>query len=641
MVSITPVDIAVNPNDTDQRYTLWGNGRIDPLGGAPAITSGPDWTASIDQPVAVALHISDWATGQGYVLDMQGAFHPLNGAPDVADQGRPAGVPYRSSRRYVDWSWKPDGSGQGFVLDHYGQLYAFGGATMPARTGPRWTWPAARKLEMDWTAGATQAITMDLYGGLHGDFTTESQVPPGAAWPGWDAARDLVVTDWSVPAGYTLDLYGGIHPFGGNPIGYGEPYKKGADVGRKLAVLSAGDPWTFWEVWSHGEGFTWTASTAPTVVAGGDADSPPATVTDTTRPTLAWSYSDAQSDSQAAWDLYVYDQAFIDGYTITAEDGSVIADPLGFYGAQVGADHALVHLSGVDPARRGVVADLDFTNGGYRFYVRAQDTSGRWSAWDDRGWTQNVPAPATPTNLTAVPDVETLSVALSVQATTGGSADTIAFGYSDDGGTTWDLVRGAEAVTLAATTVAADRDVPFGVTRQYRAVAYNDAPRVVSAPSNIAVASVDRYDHALTSTVDPTLGGMVRVVNAPSWTHTVVAGVFEGAGAEFPTVVDDGGPKARRQTITVETDQRAEFDKVWALLKAGGVLLLRDPFGNAVYCKVVGDITPTQVLANPAPSEPTRRRHLHRLDIPLVEVAKPTTLPVASTVPPGPVSEAS
>lgn len=620
--AVSPVDIAVNPNNTDQRYILWGNGRVDNVGGAPAITDHPDWTGVLYQPVAVALHISDWTTGQGYVLDLYGAVHLLNGAPDFTAQGKLSGVPYTNpTRRYVDWSWNTDGSNSGVILDHYGQLYPFGGATAPARTGPRWTWPAARKLEMQWGADM-RAMTLDLYGGLHGDYNLPSAQTPGGYWPGWDAARDLVVTDWSTPGGYVLDLWGGVHTFGGTPLAFGEPYKKGADVARKLAVLSASDPTSFWQVWANGQQFEWTSSTAPTVVAGGDTGSPASTVTTTTRPTLAWSYSDAQSDSQAAWALYVFDQGFVDGHDMS--------DP-----AKWAAD-ALVALSGTDRARRGVVADYDFANGSYRFYVRAQDTSGRWSAWDNLGWTQNIAAPDTPSGLTATVNQADYSVALSVSATTGGSADMIAFGYSDDGGATWGLVRGAEAVPLAATTTATDYDIPFGVTRTYRAVAYNDSPRVVSAVSNTITAGISARVYALTSTVNPSLGGKVQVVDAPTWTRTVKAGVFEGVGAEFPVVVDDGAPKSRRATLGLQTDLKPEWDKVAAVVEAGGVLLLRNPFGEAWYCKVVGDWGRAQVKAFPDASEDTPLRHLHKVDLPLVEVGQPSTLAVSSTVPPGP-----
>jgi len=619
LTAASPIDAEVNPNNTDQRYVLWGNGRIDAVGGAVPITGQANWYDSINQPIAVAFHITDWSTGAGYMLDLYGGTHTLNGAPAIGTNGVLSGVPYTSpTRRYVDWSWDPAGSGRVVVLDQFGQLYNAAGANAAPRVGARFTWPAARKLAVNWNNGQPAgAITQDLYGGLHGDYGLSSALAPGGYWPGFDAARDLVVTSWttSPPSGYTLDLYGGVHEFGTASQVSGGPSRVGADVARLLVVLSASNPLRLWEVWSRGEKWEWVVSTPPTVVAGGDASSPPSTVTTTTRPTLAWTYSDPEKDSQAAWDLYVFDQTFVTGHSMT--------DP------SVWASSALAHLTGTDRARRGAVADYDFANGSYRMYVRAQDTSGKWSAWSNLGWTQNVAAPAKPTGLTATANQAAFTVALSASCTTGGTASLVRFDCSDDGGVTWVPVRGAEAVPLKATTTATDYDPPLGVTRTYRATSYSNSPRVVSVASSTAMAKIAAVStgYALTSTTDPTLGGVVFVTDAPSWTRNSPAGVFEGVGAEFPTVVDDGSVKAQRETMHILTETAADWNMIQALVTSKSVLVYRSPFGEVVYCKVVGDWGRTHV----SPVD-----FMHTTDLPLVQVAQPTVLAVASTVPPGP-----
>jgi hypothetical protein len=109
MTVATPVDAIVNPNNTAQRYILWGNGRIDAQGGAAPITSGPAFFDRADQPVCVAIWITNWTTGAGYALDYQGGFQPLNGAPTITTVGSTAttnsnGLPYVAGRQYVDWS---------------------------------------------------------------------------------------------------------------------------------------------------------------------------------------------------------------------------------------------------------------------------------------------------------------------------------------------------------------------------------------------------------------------------------------------------------------------------------------------------------------------------------------------------------
>ena len=630
MTAAEPVDVRINPGDSAQRYILYGSGRIDNVGGAPPVTntSHIQWYDRPDQPIAVALWVTDWTGPGGYVLDVNGGVQPWGTASAITVDNKldSLGLPYSANaRKYVDWSWDPGGSGRFVALDMYGQLYAARGANSPSRSGPRWTGPAAKKLDVRWVAGQpTGAVTMDWYGGLNEDYSATDD-NTGPYWPGWDAARDFVVTDWTNPvSGYILDLFGGVHTFGPNATAvYGYPYKK-ADVARCLAIISLTDPMAYWEVWSGGQSYDKTVSTAPTTTAGGiDATSPPSTVTDTTRPVLAWTYSDAESDSQAAYEVYVFTQAFASGHSMT--------DP------SVWLSSALVYLSGTDPARRGVRADYDFPNGNYRLFVRVRDTSGRWSAFDTKDWTQSVSAPSAPTGLTAIQDISAFSVNLSVHCSTGGTADTVAFGYSDDGGDTWGLVRGADALPLTATTTAVDRDVPCGVTRIYRAVAYNDDPRVVSADSNTASTSLNVYKYLLTSVDDPTLGGEIVVVDTPEWSREAKAGVFEGAGAQYPIVVSDGTPKARRMTLGIEADLKPAWDKIRALIESDSTLVYRDPFGTVAYCRVVGQWTRTQINRFPDRAvENTPKRHSHKISIPLVEVAEPTTLLLADTTPPGP-----
>lgn len=624
-MTASPVDVAVNPNNTAQRYVLWGNGRIDNYGGAVPITGGPtwyDWIGSL--PVAVALHITDWTTGAGYVLDLYGGFHPLNGASlvNVGELGAVQGVPYTApARNYVDWAWNPNGSGQGYVLSQYGQLHGFGGATAPPRGGGRWGWPAAKKLQMRFSPDV-RAITLDLHGGIHADFAAVLG-DTTAYWPGNDFARDFVITDWDTGGGHVLDLFGGVHEIGPAADTHGWPYRPHADVARVLHVLSASDPQRFWQVWSGGQSYEYVSSSPPAVIAGGAvAVSPPATVTSTTRPVLAWSYSDPQADSQKAWQLLVLRQSDVDNLR-TLDDGTAIDDPIIFGDDSDAKALAVVSESGVGPTTRGTPCPIDLPNGSWRLYVRAKDTAGQWSAWDDHAWTQDVPQPAAPTGLTAIPDQARFTVALSVSVTAGGSADLVRFEASDDGALTWAPVPGADAVPLVATTTAVDRVIPLGVERRYRAVAYATDPAVASPPSNIATAIVTERRHVLTAVDDPTLGGRIKVVGSVRWARPATAGVFQGLGDEYPTVVSDGRPKARRTTLQVRTEDAAAWSRIQALVEADSVLLHRDPFGEVMYCRVVGDWAREQIWAGANPGESTPLRHLHTTDLPLVEVRPP------------------
>ncbi len=614
MTNASPIDVAVNPNNSAQRYVLWGNGRIDNIGGAPSITDAPVlWYSRTDLPVGVAIHIINWNTGAGYILDYQGGFQALNGAPQITtgspDPGytNTNGLPYVDHRRYVDWSWDPAGNGQGYALDGYGQLWPFGGATAPPRTGPRWGSRVARKLAMQWTP-AKRSVTLDIYGGLHGDFGQSSPLY-GPYWKCWDAARDLVVTDWANGRGYVLDLFGGVHSFGGATRAFGFPYRVGADVARTLHVLSASNPAKFWQVWSGGQSYEWTSSTPPTVTAGGAAASPAATVITTTQPTLAWDYNDPQRDEQTAWEMLVFTQAVVSANTMS--------DPLKH------ASKAIAYVSGIDRTTRGVVLDYDFPNGSYRYYIRAKDSAEQWSAWSNRGWVQDVITPTTPTALKATLDVQNYKVNLAVTAAIEANSDYVLFEYSDPGGP-WTPVRGAELVPAAATTRATDHDVPQAVMRSYRARSLSLDPRTIANPSTVVAVKMPSKGYVLSSTADPNLVlADLTVIDAPSWTRESKAGVFETLGDEYPTVISDGRPKARKTSLGLDVDSREEWDRLEAIVESDATLVLRDPFGEVIYCRLVGTWSREQQYRFPYPGENTVLRHNHKTTIPLVEVRPP------------------
>jgi hypothetical protein len=607
MAAAAPVDIAVNPNDETQWYILWSNGRIDAVN-APPIEDQTTWYDRFEPP-GVAIHIENWTTGAGWVLDYRGGFNPLNGATHASvglgdNPTAMSGVPVSASPRarlYVDWSWDPAGTGQGYVLDRYGKITPFGGATAPPRAGNRWSTPQAIRLEMQWTP-SKKAITVDGYGRLFTDFAATvgaSSFPR----PKFGAIRDFKVTNWTDGSGYLLDLYGRLHRFGTATAVSGFPVNTGGDMARVLAVLSPTDPAEFLEVWANGQRYQFISSTPPTVVAGGETDvSPAATTTDTTRPDLRWDYSDPQGDSQAAYQVLVFTQAFVTGHSMT--------NPLAW------VDDALVFKEGIDPTVRGVDMPVDLANGTYRMYVRAQDTAGQWSAWANLGWTQNVTTPSTPTGLTATVNASTYSVGLSV--TTDTTGDLAKFVYSDDGGMTWADVRGASGLPQGTTVTATDYDVPLNVARTYAAILYSEDPRVASARSTTQTVTLVAVAYVLTAVDDTTLGGELRVQEPVEWTRTISGGVFLGLDAEYPTIVKSTNPpRGRRSTVHVFTDDADARATVEALVLSGSTLVYRDPFGAVRYCEIVGE-NPEVLMPGAA------ERPLHDTDLPLVEVAPPS-----------------
>ena len=126
----------------------------------------------------------------------------------------------------------------GVVLDGWGGIHAFGGASISTAGAPYWSgWDIARSLRLQ--PGGAGGWVLDGYGGIHA-FGGASPIATPAYWSGWDIARDLVVLA-DGRSGYLLDGYGGLHPFGAALALAGVPYWSGWDIARGLALhLNAG-----------------------------------------------------------------------------------------------------------------------------------------------------------------------------------------------------------------------------------------------------------------------------------------------------------------------------------------------------------------------------------------------------------------
>lgn len=620
-----------NPSDPMQSYKLWDTGRIDPSPGALPIFDGPEWYDSTSPP-GRALHITDWAGPSGYVLDYGGGFHPFGGAaplgtgqsdfivPGVPYTGGLIGVQTSGPPKYVDWEWDPANNGQGYVCDYYGELFHFGGALACPRVGPRYAVPVVRRFQMQFTP-LKRSVMMDYGGSRNQDWPAKQLALDGYYDAGRDWARWLLITDWGTtgpvdPSGYMLLASGIVVEWGPN-----KPQDAfgffGGNLGTQaaLGLIRPADPLTLIQVGVGGQVTQYTASTPPTVLAGGASGTPALIVTDTTRPWLMWSYSDPQSDSQQAWEVLVFAQAFVDANTMTINP-------------RIHASSAVVDVGGADSTSRGVVCPVDLQNGAWRMYVRAQDTAERWSSWSNRGWTQTVLTPTAPTGLLATVDAFHVNLVLTVAALEAGQR--AGFEASDDAGLTWLPVRGAEAVPVALTTYAVDWDIPLGLPRMYRARIFYEGPRTISASSPERTVTVERYEYVITSCGDPTLGGEFPVTDL-SWFRPRSVGVFEPLGAEFPILIGDGAVRARRGEISVDTWDPVEYRRLVAVLSPSSTLLVRDQFGEAVFCRVSGDWEERLKEAAPALGESTGVRHAHAHALPLVEVARPVPVP-AETV---------
>lgn len=127
-----------------------------------------------------------------------------------------------------------------YTLDAYGGLHPASATSPPMPGGGYWLgWKIARAAAL--LSDASGGYTLDGYGGLH-PFGA-APAPAGAAYFGWDIARDVVVMPGSSSrsaGGYVLDGYGGLHPFGGAPAVHGGGYWPGWDIARKVKLLPDG-----------------------------------------------------------------------------------------------------------------------------------------------------------------------------------------------------------------------------------------------------------------------------------------------------------------------------------------------------------------------------------------------------------------
>lgn len=293
------VSLLINPSNSAQRYRLWDNGKIDNIGGAPAPTGNPTWYNAGMNP-ARALAITNWTTPSGYVLDFFGQIHTFGGATAPSSQA-PNSSPYPY---YVDCDMNPAGNGQGVILAQGGASYGISGATAPTQFS---LGALAKRITKDWTSG--KGYVLDGYGGRHpfGGAATTGSSP---YWNGFDIARDYVVTDWPTGAGYVLAGWGSVHPVMGTPSGNGGPYWQGADSARVLIVVST-NPLTFALMTQNGNIYDWIVSSPPTLTAGGTAALPAATTTDTTRPTLAYDFFDIDANTMVSAEVVVYNPSTV------------------------------------------------------------------------------------------------------------------------------------------------------------------------------------------------------------------------------------------------------------------------------------------------------------------------------------------
>jgi hypothetical protein len=725
----------INPADNTQRYILYSNGYIQPLGNAVPIEQdegsvnnyaaqkAPTFYAAAGSPdQAVALFITNWSTPAGYTLTFYGHVWawggaavvpgappgPLTGAPEYLF-GTSGGFPSPDWGFVSDFVMDPAGNGKGLFLTYDGMVTPFGtgqagvGAT-PFLAGVT----VGVRLVMNWST--KQYWVHDRLGRVAGGNPTNvPNVGSAASWggilPGWpnfvwgrganvDLAGGLVLYDQdSTPHGFTNDLYGRAYPVGGALEPTGFPFNPGLPIWEDIAIVDDGtgvNPLRLAMLDRNGGVYEWVVSTAPTVTVMEPVFG--STVTTSTRPWVSWSYLDRENNPQTAWQLRVLSSAVFNAvgtdevqrvtitgtptggtFTLTvpgvgttgaiarnATAGNVqtaLEAILGvgnvtcgggalpgafvtvtFTGAYAKRDMAQMtavgsftggsspavavttttagvdvpdpsalsfvwQASGVGLDTRRTQIGTDLANTAYRAYMRVTDSSGLQSAWSYTHWTQTVTPPATPTvTPTAVPASDSVSLLLHVNPSGLSASARFAVQYHDSD---WVLTYIYDTSTDSW---------------------------VASAWSSTATGVLSATDHwALTNPGDPTEGGRIEPdENLFVPTRPIVSMTLQASGRDDPIVVSDGKPKYPAGPFALWRLSSAERLAIDALLDSDTVMLLRDTFGRAWYCRAVSSSS----VATDHRASGSRTDEVHKASLTLQTVKRPWTGPTV-----GPLAE--
>jgi hypothetical protein len=602
--------IVFNPADHSQGYKLWSHGFIEPIGSAP-IPDAPfpdDWASS--NPV-VDINVVNWAEPSGYTLTHDGEIRGFGAVVDPGVHGHAPTVNFNIWKRMF---MNPNGDGSGYMVAFNGTYNRWGPtapvlpvavpATLPGPL-PDYGRDHLRDMKLDWATKKWVILTKS--GEMHASFSIAGYTTTVPVNPyDWDVFRALIVRDWNtstpkilVGSGaawfYSVNSWGS---FSGQPVNW-----YGRDNLKDMYLIhdgSGGQPMEIAIASWQGGVWRWFVSSPPTTTWIEPANS--STVTTTTRPTIRVGWIDPDGNSVVTTDARVYGPNL----------GS-ISDP-----DQAGTEPKFRWLN--LPTQTGYVPDKDLENGTWQGFFKVTDTSGASSSWAKSTWTQNVTKPAAPT--LSAPSIIGRTVRMTVSAATN-ATQFIYVEYSDDG-VTWFPVRGANPgpSVLSTGVFVYDYEAPFFTERQYRA-------RISSL--NPALSSV----WSATTTVE--LPGEVwSLLNVASNTELLLAvepgsvrkPEKSGAASFTPLVgteniVLSGGWMEGDLSLTVRTLSKAARRELQEFLRAGAVMLLRNPFGDHWFVKWTGDSEREYLRAIPLLSEQTPLRDANLFGITLSVVARP------------------
>lgn len=350
-------------------------------------------------------------------------------------------------------------------------------------------------------------------------------------------------------------------------------------------------------------------NTPPVVTVTG----PTGSISDTTTPTVTWTYADQESDRQQSSQVRIFSQ---EQYTASG------FDPL--------ASTAFAESNWVIGEDTQWTITRDLPNGNWRAYVQVEQV------WLGIGthrsnmafvqWAQTVPGPPNP-HLNAFFELDLNRVRL--ELTEGGpSPETITYNLysSDNAGISWDLVRDGYQIGVAADRSAQiwDYEAPIKRLRQYRAQAFRQMGviRVASGFSNTVSVTPESEFFWFKDVLVPVRNRVVPLVyddhkmtRDQGFFRPIVA---EGVEARvIPVTGPVYGREGTFQFIFTELDPETWWDDFHNLWKAGTTILYQLTNAEQYYVRLGKELKVSEWLMR---EDEVRYR---RVEVDYVEVEKP------------------
>jgi hypothetical protein len=330
--------------------------------------------------------------------------------------------------------------------------------------------------------------------------------------------------------------------------------------------------WTVSTQDSGGQGTAAQPRTVTGVLPTSVAVTAPTGTVHTVQPQVSWTDTLDTNVSQTGWRIVIESGAF----------GSTPGSGTQIY------DSGLVTIPG---SASSATPGIDLANASYRWFVQIRTGDGTFPAWAHTDATVSVTPPATPT-LTATADASNGRINLALTNNDVNTTSTGTIEYSDDGGTTWATVRGADFMDLfgivsGGTFTVSDYEYTPKVARQYRGRVYEQTGSLITN-SNYGTAGPVDISPTTWRITDPVARTSVEVsVYAQTFDQVVdkKTGVFLILGRDKPVVVSDGGDGSTFE-LMLQAKTKVDDTTAVAIAKSTATQLIQSPYGEHWYVVV-------------------------------------------------------